>query len=84
MENNRLQTMTKKHLELPHSDWATLKTEIIRQCGESTRGFRPSSMNHGKGKCQLKYKGLILSDTDSIDEHTGVYMKLMDHRNSAT
>ena len=68
---------------------ATLETEILSQCGESTmKDFKPSPMNHGKGSVvgQLvpgEYNRLTLSETVSIDEPAGGYMGMLEYRNSA-
>ena len=63
---------------------ATLGMEILSQCGEiSLRGFKPSSMNHGKGSVvvqliQVEYNRLTMSETVSIDEPAGGYMEVME------
>ena len=67
---------------------ATLKMEIISQCGESTlRYFRPSCLNHRKGSVieqltTVNYNRLTVSDTVSIDEPADGYMEMMEYRNS--
>ena len=61
---------------------ATLETEKLSQCGESNlRDFRPSCMNHGQLN-PVEYKRLTVSDTVSIDEPAGGYMKMVEYRNS--
>ena len=68
---------------------ATLEMEILSQCRESTlRDFKPSSMNHGKGSVvgqliPVEYNRLTVSETVSIDEPNGGYMKMVEYRNSA-
>ena len=68
---------------------ATLKMEILSQCGESTmKDFKPSPMNHGKGSVAgqlvpVEYNRLTVSETVSIDEPAGGYMEKLENRNSA-
>ena len=68
---------------------ATLETEIISQCGKSTmEDFKPSPMNHGKGRVTgqlvpVEYNRLTVSDTVSIDERAGGYMEMLEYRNLA-
>ena len=68
---------------------ATLEMEILSQCGESTmKDFKPSAMNHGKGSVAgqltpVEYNRLTVSETVSMDEPTGGYMKMLEYRNSA-
>ena len=68
---------------------ATLEMEILSQYGESTmKDFKPSPMNNGKGSVvrqlvPVEHNRLIVSETVSIDETAGGYMKIMEYRNSA-
>ena len=68
---------------------ATLEMEILSQCGESTmKDFKPSPMNHGKGSVAgqlipVEYNRLTVSETVSIDEPIGGYLKMLEYRNSA-
>ena len=68
---------------------ATLKMEILSQCGESTlKDFKPSPMNQGKGSVvgklvPVEYNRLTMSETVSIDEPAGGYMEMLEHRKSA-
>ena len=68
---------------------ATLKMEILCQCGESTmKDFKPSPMNHGKGSVvgqlvPVEYNRRTLSETVPIDEPAGGYMEMLEYRNSA-
>ena len=68
---------------------ATLEMEILSQCGESTmKDFKQSPMNHGKGivagqLVPVEYNRLTVSETMSIDEPAGGYMKMLEYRNSA-
>ena len=50
--------------------------------------FKPSPMNHGKGSdagqlVPVEYNRLTVSETASIDEPAGVYMEMLEYRNSA-
>ena len=68
---------------------ATLEMEILSQCGESTlKDFKQSPMNHGKGsvagqQVPVEYNRLTVSEAVSIDEPAGVYMEMLEYRNSA-
>ena len=68
---------------------ATLETEILSQCGESTmKDFKPSHMNHGKGSVAgqlvpVEYNRLTVSEIVSIDEPAGGYMEMLEYRSSA-
>ena len=68
---------------------ATLKMEILNQCGESTmKDFKPSPMNHGKGSVAgqlvpVEYNRLTVSEAVSIDEPACGYMEMLEYRNSA-
>ena len=68
---------------------ATLKLDILSQCGECTlRDSGPSCMNHGKGSVigqltPVEYNRLTEPDTVSIDEAAGGYMEMTEYRNSA-
>ena len=68
---------------------ATLKMEILSQCGESTmKDFKPSPTNHGKGSVvgllvPVEYNQLTVSDTVSIHEPANGYMEMLEYRNSA-
>ena len=68
---------------------ATLETEILSQCGESTmKDFKPSPMNHGKRSAAgqlvpVEYNRLTVSEAVSIDEPAGGYMEMLEYRNSA-
>ena len=56
---------------------ATLELEVLSQCGEiTTKDFKPSPMNHGKGSVPVEYNRLIVSETVSIDEPAGGYMEM--------
>ena len=63
--------------------------KILSECGESTmKDFKPSPMNHGKGGVSgqlvpVEYNRLTVSETVSIDEPAGVYMEMLEYRNSA-
>ena len=63
--------------------------EILSQCGESTKKeFKPSPMNHGKGSTvgqlvPVEYNRLTLSETVSIEEPAGRYMKMLEYKSSA-
>ena len=68
---------------------ATLEMEILSQCGESTlKDFKPPPMNNGKGSVvgqlvPVEYNRLTVSETISIVEPAGGYMKMLEYRNSA-
>ena len=68
---------------------ATLEMEILSQCGKSSmKDFNPSPMNHRKGSVTgqlvpVEYNRLTVSETVSIDEPAGGYMKMLEYRNSA-
>ena len=67
----------------------TLEMEKLSQRGESTLlEFRSFCMKHEQGSIlrlliPVEYNRLAVSDTVSIDEPAGVYMEMVECRNSA-